>query len=213
MKSFFYIDESEFNSICNQIADNVSKISTKKTKSGNIECDIETGSIFKKIVPELKIDGILQGTEEKYIDQTITIEEKIEMTVNEVEKLGNAITDHTKTIRDGEIVIIEGEFALNKIIVEEDEITDFDKIENLDYILGRLPEQSVLVFECNSLAIHNPISTIPVFQMKMQYKKVKKGIHHYSSKIFEYANFTFKVLGEINICTTKVLINPIVVWR
>lgn len=213
MRSFFYIDEEEFDLICNQVMDNVVSISSKEIKDGNIECNIEFGSLFKKFIPGFNVGGILKETEEKCTNRMVTIEDRILFIIQEIEKFGTITSENAKDIQDGEIVIIEGGFVLDKIITEDRIFSNFDTIENLDYILARLPEQSILVFECNSLSIQNPIEALPVFQVKMHCKKIKKSIHHYADKISEYVSWNFSIMGEMSLSKNKIIINPIVVWR
>lgn len=83
----------------------------------------------------------------------------------------------------------------------------------MDYILSRLPESAILVFEADFLVVQEPNNLIPAIEMKMKVEKLSKNIHHYASKIFEYASFNFSVLGEVNTTRKKLLINPIIVWR
>lgn len=216
VRSYFYIDEKEFYRICNQLIQNIDLISKKKSTNSNITYGINTGSfdLLKKLLPNISLDGSLNGQFEDSADIRITIEDKISSVLEcfaEPEDISSIWLSNQ--LCDGEIFVGKGDFALTKIVTKEGDIEYFDEIENLDYTLSRLPYDAVLVFEANSLIRQEPDDNIPPIEMRMNIQKIEKGIHHYYKKIVEYVDFRFKILGEIDITSNYILVNPIVVWR
>lgn len=214
IRSFFYIDENEFYGISNQLIDNIKDVECIEKLESKLEggLSIPTSNLTKKFLPEIALSGALNGVEENKINIQISIEEKVQHVLEKIEKIEDILELWIDNrIRDGQVIVGAEEFVLVKIFTDKEVIENFDHINNLDYILARLKEDDVLVFEANSFINRN--THCPPVIMKMTKSKMFKRIHHYSGMICEYQSFRFKIIGEINRTSKNILINPIVVWR